>query len=134
MIASISAIQRALEPPPPKIAQRRDRWRQHHVEQMRPRVALTPYSVSIRRIAAPYCRVSSENIERPAMSSARFCMAASRSTGWSVCAASTADRLLRTSNDMARQQRQRPRRQRRRDGAALQAPVVARRSAAARRR
>ena len=46
--------------------------------------------MSIRRIADPYCRVSSENIERPAMSSARFCMAASRSIGWLVCAPSTA--------------------------------------------
>ena len=84
-----------------------------------------PYSVSSRRIAAPYCRISSENIERPAISSARFCMAASRSTGSSACATRLATASCAQVDDVPSQHRQVARRQRRRDGATLVAPVLA---------
>ena len=124
-IASINAIQRRLN-------RQRPRSRRSVSMAAAPCRAdaaarcLTPNSVSIRRIAAPYARVSSENIERPAMSSARFCIAASRSTGADPSAPQAPRPPPAHSNDMACQQRQRPRRQGRCDGAPLQPPFLAR--------
>ena len=125
MISSISAIQRRWN-------RRRPRSRSVGIDggstmsSRCGRAYRMPYSVSRRRIAGPNCRVSSENIERPAISSARFCIAASRLSGSLVCAASSAMASSRARHDMARQQRQGPWRERRSNGASLEPPVIAR--------
>ena len=115
---------RPLEPPAAKIAQCRDRRRQHHVEHMRMRVALTVFGEPPSHRGAVLQHLHGEhraagNFERQVLHGREQI---DRLAG--LCRKG-GERLLRAGHDVPRQHRHAPRRKGWRDGAPLEAPVLA---------